>query len=352
MMCDLRFASERATFTTAFANRGLIAEHGVSWILPRLIGPSRALDILWSGRKFDAAEADRLGILNRLLPHDDLLAESTRYIEELAAKSSPTSLMIMKQQVYKHLMTSLGPALEETNTLMAESLRRQDFKEGVASFLEKRPPKFERVTPLAACDASAGYGPPRRGNRRARRAFYARGPTNGPEEATSHEAREPRIWRSPAPPRCCSRRPIVAQDDEPREGGAHLREEDRDRRRPRERRRLPFFEHMIADKYNDVDCHGGERQEDLHRPDRPDAPAGIRRAPSSASSSPRPRPSCASTWAVRATPACWCRASKRRARPPRRASRSATSSPRSTARPSSRRATCATRSRRARRAPR
>jgi enoyl-CoA hydratase/carnithine racemase len=145
MMCDLRFASENATFTTAFANRGLVAEHGVSWILPRLIGPSRALDVLWSGRKFDAAEADRLGILNRLLPHDQLLPEAVRYIEDLAARSSPTSIMIMKQQVYKHLMAPLGKALEETNELMTESLRREDFKEGVASYLEKRPPRFRRV---------------------------------------------------------------------------------------------------------------------------------------------------------------------------------------------------------------
>jgi enoyl-CoA hydratase/carnithine racemase len=145
MLCDMRFASEKATFTTAFANRGLIAEHGVSWILPRLIGPSRALDILWSGRKFDAAEADKLGILNRLLPHDELLPEAIRYVEDLAAKSAPLSIMIMKQQVYKHLMASLGRSLEETNELMAASLRREDFKEGVASFLEKRPPKFRRV---------------------------------------------------------------------------------------------------------------------------------------------------------------------------------------------------------------
>jgi enoyl-CoA hydratase/carnithine racemase len=145
MLCDMRFASERATFTTAFANRGLIAEHGVSWILPRLIGPSRALDILWSGRKFDAAEADRLGILNRLLPHDELLPEAIRYVEDLASKSAPVSIMIIKQQVYKHLMASLGKSLEETNELMAASLRRDDFKEGVASFLEKRPPKFRRI---------------------------------------------------------------------------------------------------------------------------------------------------------------------------------------------------------------
>ena len=145
MLCDMRFASETAIFTTAFANRGLIAEHGISWILPRLIGPSRALDLLWSGRRFDAAEAADLGVVNRVIAPDDLLAETEAYIKDLATRSAPTSLMIMKQQVYKHLMVSLGDAMEESNSLMEESLGRQDFKEGVDSYLEKRPPKFGRI---------------------------------------------------------------------------------------------------------------------------------------------------------------------------------------------------------------
>ena len=145
MLCDLRFASDKAVFTTAFANRGLIAEHGSSWILPRLIGPANALDILWSGRKFDAAEADKMGVVNRVFPHDELLTETRNYIENLAARSAPASLMIMKQQVYKHLMASLGEAMADSNELMAESLKRSDFKEGVDSFLEKRPPRFERI---------------------------------------------------------------------------------------------------------------------------------------------------------------------------------------------------------------
>ena len=145
MLCDMRFISERATFTTAFANRGLIAEHGISWILPRLIGPSRALDILWSGRKFDAAEADRLGIATRVVAHDKLLEETNNYVRALAQTAAPNSLKIMKQQVYKHLMKPLGASITESNQLMKESLNREDFKEGVNSFLEKRPPQFERV---------------------------------------------------------------------------------------------------------------------------------------------------------------------------------------------------------------
>ena len=144
-LCDMRFASEKAVFTTSFSQRGLIAEHGVSWILPRLLGPSRALDLLWSARKFDASEAERLGFVDRVVPHEDLLAEARAYIENLARSCSPTSIMIMKRQVYIHLMRPLHEALEESNKLMADSLRRDDFKEGVASFVEKRAPAFPRV---------------------------------------------------------------------------------------------------------------------------------------------------------------------------------------------------------------
>ncbi|KAF0167245.1 MAG: enoyl-CoA hydratase/carnithine racemase [Caulobacteraceae bacterium] len=145
LLCDMRFASENALFITAFAHRGLIAEHGMSWMLPRLVGASRALDLLWSARRVDATEAYRIGLLDRVMAPDELLAGARRYIEDLAARSSPTSLMLMKQQVYKHLMTTLGPAMQESNRLMMESLGREDFKEGVASFLEKRPPRFKRL---------------------------------------------------------------------------------------------------------------------------------------------------------------------------------------------------------------
>ncbi|TMG06647.1 MAG: enoyl-CoA hydratase [Chloroflexi bacterium] len=144
-MCDLRFASDSAVFTTSFSQRGLVAEHGLSWILPRLIGPAKALDLLWSARRVDAQEAERLGLVDRVVPDDELLPTTRGYIEDLARNSSPASIMIMKRQVYLHLMKPLHEAMEETNRLMAESLTGDDFREGVASFVEKRAPAFPRV---------------------------------------------------------------------------------------------------------------------------------------------------------------------------------------------------------------
>ena len=144
-MCDLRFASDTAVFTTSFSQRGLVAEHGLSWMLPRLIGPAKALDLLWSARRVGAQEAERLGLVDRVVPGDELLATARGYIEDLARKSSPASIMIMKRQVYLHLMKPLHEAMEDTNRLMAESLTRDDFREGVASFVEKRTPAFPRV---------------------------------------------------------------------------------------------------------------------------------------------------------------------------------------------------------------
>ncbi len=145
LACDLRFASDRATFTTAFARRGLIAEWGVSWLLPRVVGTAHALDLLLSGRRVDAAEAERLGLVNRVVPHDELLPFVRRYVEDLAAHCSPASMAIIKRQLLRDWTASLGAAEREAVRLMVESFGRPDFREGVASFLEKRPPRFPRI---------------------------------------------------------------------------------------------------------------------------------------------------------------------------------------------------------------
>ena len=125
---------------------------------PRLVGSANALDLLWTGRKFGADEALRLGVVNRVVPQAELAQQARSYIVDLARTSSPTSLQIMKAQVYRHLNASLGPSLVETNRLMTESLTRDDFKEGVASFLEKRPPRFARVGAGEAATAKVGSG--------------------------------------------------------------------------------------------------------------------------------------------------------------------------------------------------
>lgn len=145
LLCDMRFASENGRFLTAFSQRGLVAEHGQSWILPRLIGPARALDLLWSSRKVDAVEAKEMGLVDRVFPHDELLDQTKAYIQGLADRSAPVSMMVMKQQIYRHMNMTLGEAMKETNKLMAESLEKDDFAEGVKSFMEKRPPSFAKI---------------------------------------------------------------------------------------------------------------------------------------------------------------------------------------------------------------
>ena len=146
MMADIRFAAEGAKFTTAFSRRGLIAEHGVSWVLPRLVGPSVAMDLLMSGRVFQGEEAERLGIVSRAVPADQLMTVTRDYAHELAANVASSSMAVIKHQVWKHMEQNLTDSLAETNGLMARSLRRSDFKEGVASFVEKRSPNFASLT--------------------------------------------------------------------------------------------------------------------------------------------------------------------------------------------------------------
>ncbi len=145
LFADLRFASEKAVFTTAFSRRGLIAEWGIGWTLPRLVGPAHALDLLFSGRRIDAEAASRIGLVNRVLPHEELLRFVRGYVEELAANASPASMAVMKRQVWSRVSSELGPALEESIRLMVESFGRDDFREGVQSYLEKRAPRFKRV---------------------------------------------------------------------------------------------------------------------------------------------------------------------------------------------------------------
>jgi enoyl-CoA hydratase/carnithine racemase len=145
MMCDLRFAATDAGFTTVFSKRGLIAEHGTAWLLPRIVGTSRALDLLWSSRRFDAAEAYRIGFVDRLVPREKLLDETKAYLRDLAANISPNSLAVIKSEVYRHWSLAMEPAFRDSDVLMKAALAHPDAAEGVASFVERRAPRFRRI---------------------------------------------------------------------------------------------------------------------------------------------------------------------------------------------------------------
>jgi enoyl-CoA hydratase/carnithine racemase len=142
LMCDIRFAAHGAKLTTAFSRRGLVAEYGIAWMLPRLVGPAHALDLLFSGRVVLGDEAAALGLVNRAVSSEQLLHETMAYARDMAVNCSPASMAAMKAQVYADLERSLDQGLEDAGTRMLGSFSAPDFKEGVTSFLERREPQF------------------------------------------------------------------------------------------------------------------------------------------------------------------------------------------------------------------
>ncbi len=142
LYCDIRFASADAKFTTSFAQRGLIAEHGISWLLPRLVGSAHALDLLLSARKFDGAEAQRIGLVNRALPAQGFLDAVLEYARALADTVSPRSLAVMKAQIHASPFQDFNTAIALADAEMAKSFGTEDFREGVAHFVQKRAPRF------------------------------------------------------------------------------------------------------------------------------------------------------------------------------------------------------------------
>ena len=142
LYCDLRFASEKARFSTAFSRRGLVAEYGLSWILPRIVGLTNAVDLLFSARLVDAREAMEMGLVNKVFPEDGFVAGVMTYATELATMVSPRSLRVMKKQIWEAQMQTLAEAIDFADKEMLLSIESEDFKEGVAHFLEKRPPVF------------------------------------------------------------------------------------------------------------------------------------------------------------------------------------------------------------------
>ena len=143
LYADMRIASAEAKFTTAFAQRGLIAEHGIAWLLPRLVGEAHALDLLFTARVFKGDEAERVGLVNRALPANELMPHVMEVAGHLATQVSPRSVAVMKRQIRESYFQSFARSLEVADQEMAGSFASFDFKEGVQSFVEKRPPAFQ-----------------------------------------------------------------------------------------------------------------------------------------------------------------------------------------------------------------
>jgi enoyl-CoA hydratase/carnithine racemase len=139
---DFRIASEQAVFATAFAKRGLIAEHGISWMLPRIVGHANATDLLLTSRKIDAAEALRMGLVHRVVAGDQLMPQALALARTLATEVSPRSVRVMKRQLWETPYQTLGEAVALANAEMVTSIQSEDFREGVAHFQERRPARF------------------------------------------------------------------------------------------------------------------------------------------------------------------------------------------------------------------
>jgi enoyl-CoA hydratase/carnithine racemase len=142
LMFDVRFAAAGAKFTTSFARRRLVAEYGISWILPRLVGWGAAADLLLSGRTFLAEEAAELGMVNAVVPDEQLMARRLAYAGDIARNCAPSSLAVMKRQLYADAGLPIAQTSARAEKLMHESMTRPDFIEGSTAFFQKRAPNL------------------------------------------------------------------------------------------------------------------------------------------------------------------------------------------------------------------
>ena len=142
MFADVRFAAEDTVITTAYSRIGLSAEYGAAWILERLVGHANALDLLISGRKLPAPEAQRMGLVNQVYPREMLAQETYAYAKNIADLVSPRSARVLKKQVWDLPFQTLAEAVMSSNEDMLTSLRCADHEEGVSAFLQKRKPNF------------------------------------------------------------------------------------------------------------------------------------------------------------------------------------------------------------------
>ena len=146
--CDLRFAARGAKFTTAHGRLGLPCAFGLAWLLPRLIGLPRALDLILSSRTFDADEAYELGLVTSVVDEVDLIDHVREYARMLATTVSPASLAASKRQVYESFHMTAAESVRAAEAMLDPMMAGPDYREGVAALREKRAPRFDR--PVAA----------------------------------------------------------------------------------------------------------------------------------------------------------------------------------------------------------
>jgi enoyl-CoA hydratase/carnithine racemase len=139
--CDIRIASDVATFGPSFALIGLHPDWGGSWLIPRLAGSARACELIFTGSMISAQEADRMGLVNRVVPHDQLLASVLELAGKMA-KNPPGVLRLAKESIYRSLSSDLETAFARENEVQAECFNSEDFLEGLTAFIEKRKPEF------------------------------------------------------------------------------------------------------------------------------------------------------------------------------------------------------------------
>ncbi len=141
LSCDIRIASDKARFSQIFVKRGLVPDSGSSYFLPRMVGMSRACEMVFTGDILDAAQALEFGLVSRVVPHDDLMQEATALAARIAL--GPTGAIKMaKRTLYQGIDGDLEDALKLESHLQSVCFGSDDFKEGVAAFLEKRQPNF------------------------------------------------------------------------------------------------------------------------------------------------------------------------------------------------------------------
>ncbi len=142
LACDFRIASEKARFSMVFVKRGLVPDGGATYYLPRMVGTSKALELMLMGDTIDAKQADELGLVTKVVPHDQLM-DATMELARRIAKGPSVAVELIKKGVYKGITNDLESQLDFETLAQRICFQTEDFKEGMTSFLEKRPPEFK-----------------------------------------------------------------------------------------------------------------------------------------------------------------------------------------------------------------